>query len=66
MTLRSLEKKLKELKKKIAAIIVEPARGEDAPKDYLIALKSFANKIGAVLIFDEITAGSECVLEGCI
>jgi len=45
------------IEKEIAAIIVEPARGEDAPKDYLLSLKEYANEIGAVLIFDEITSG---------
>ncbi len=45
------------IEKEIAAIIVEPARGEEAPKDYLLSLKEFAKKIGAVLIFDEITSG---------
>ncbi len=45
------------IEKEIAAIIVEPARGEDAPKDYLVSLKEFAKDIGAVLIFDEITSG---------
>ena len=43
--------------KKIAAIVVEPARGEDAPKVYLESLKALAKDIGAVLIFDEITSG---------
>ena len=52
-----LKKKADGIEKEIAAIIVEPARGEDAPKDYLIALKDYAQEIGAVLIFDEITSG---------
>ncbi len=43
--------------KEIAAIIIEPARGEDAPKGFLLELKEYAKKIGAVLIFDEITTG---------
>jgi glutamate-1-semialdehyde aminotransferase len=42
---------------KVAAIVIEPARGEDAPKNYLKNLKELASKIGAVLIFDEITTG---------
>ena len=41
----------------IAAIIVEPARGEEAPQEYLVKLREIANEIGAVLIFDEITSG---------
>ena len=52
-----LKAKANGIEKEIAAIIVEPARGEDAPKDYLISLKAFAQEIGAVLIFDEITSG---------
>jgi len=41
----------------IAAIVIEPARGEDAPVDCLLRLKEIAAEIGAVLIFDEITSG---------
>jgi glutamate-1-semialdehyde 2,1-aminomutase len=52
-----LKSKTTGIEKEIAAIIVEPARGEDVPKDYLISLKEFAQEIGAVLIFDEITSG---------
>ncbi len=52
-----LKKKAAGIESQIAAIIVEPARGEDAPKDYLAALKEFSKYIGAVLIFDEITSG---------
>lgn len=52
-----LKAKANGIENKIAAIIVEPARGEDAPKDYLISLKAFAQEMGAVLIFDEITSG---------
>jgi len=40
----------------IAAIVIEPARGEDAPRNYLLELKDLAASIGAVLIFDEITS----------
>ncbi|MDG1892001.1 MAG: aminotransferase class III-fold pyridoxal phosphate-dependent enzyme [Verrucomicrobiota bacterium] len=42
---------------KIAAIMIEPARGEEATTDYLQALRDIASEIGAVLIFDEITSG---------
>jgi glutamate-1-semialdehyde aminotransferase len=41
----------------IAAIIVEPARGQDASISYLKELKELSQSIGAVLIFDEITSG---------
>ncbi len=41
----------------IAAIIIEPARGEEAPPGFLTHLREKASEIGAVLIFDEITSG---------
>ena len=53
----SLKSKIKGKEKEIAAVIIEPARGEDAPKEYLKYLREITNEIGAVLIFDEITSG---------
>ena len=53
----SLKETIKGTEKKIAAIVIEPARGEDAPSEYLQKLKEIASEIGAVLIFDEITSG---------
>ena len=53
----SLREKIRGKEKQIAAIIIEPARGEDAPVGYLKALRELATEIGAVLIFDEITSG---------
>ncbi len=53
----SLRNKVKGQESKIAAIIIEPARGEDAPIGYLKALRELSYEIGAVLIFDEITSG---------
>ena len=53
----SLREKIRGKEKQIAAIIIEPARGEDAPAGYLMALRELATEIGAVLIFDEITSG---------
>ena len=53
----TLKKKIAGKEKQIAAIIVEPARGEEASIDDLKRLKSIAEEIGAVLIFDEITSG---------
>ena len=43
--------------KNIAAIVIEPARGEEAPPGFLAHLREVASEIGAVLIFDEITSG---------
>ena len=55
--IESLREKVKGQENKIAAIIIEPARGEDAPTGYLKALRELATEIGAVLLFDEITSG---------
>jgi len=52
----SLRETIRGKEKSIAAIIIEPARGEDAPEEYLQALRDIASEIGAVLIFDEITS----------
>ena len=50
-------KNFKGLENKIAAIIIEPARGNEAPKKLLNKLKNISKDIGSVLIFDEITSG---------
>lgn len=55
--INDLNKKIKQNKKNIAAIIIEPARGNAVDKSYLLKLKKIARKIDAVLIFDEITSG---------
>jgi glutamate-1-semialdehyde aminotransferase len=56
-SIESLREKVKGREKTIAAIVIEPARGEDAPAGYLKDLRELAIEIGAVLIFDEITSG---------
>ena len=53
----SLREKVRGKETQIGAIIIEPARGEDAPAGYLKSLRELAAEIGAVLIFDEITSG---------
>jgi len=53
----SLKETIKGRESSIASIIIEPARGEEAPDEYLIKLRNLASEIGAVLIFDEITSG---------
>jgi glutamate-1-semialdehyde 2,1-aminomutase len=42
---------------KIAAVVVEPARGEEAPVETLEKIRTLCDRIGAVLIYDEITSG---------
>ncbi len=53
----SLRKQVAGQENEIAAIIIEPARGQEAPKGYLESLKNLSREFGAVLIFDEITSG---------
>lgn len=55
--IQNLSETIKGKEKQIAAIVVEPARGEEVSFDALKQLKDFAGEIGAVLIFDEITTG---------
>jgi glutamate-1-semialdehyde 2,1-aminomutase len=62
--IENLRSVIKGRETKIAAIVVEPARGEEAPKEYLNLLKEIAFEIGAVLIFDEITSGFRMVPGG--
>jgi len=55
--IQNLPATIKGKEKQIAAIVIEPARGEEVPPGALQQLKGFAKEIGAVLIFDEITTG---------
>ncbi len=55
--IESLRETIKGKEREIAAIIIEPARGEEAPDEYLKTLRDIATEIGAVLLFDEITSG---------
>lgn len=63
-SIESLREKVRGQESKIAAIIIEPARGEDAPAGYLKALRELASEIGAVLLFDEITSGYRMCVGG--
>lgn len=62
--LNSLEDLVKQFSNDIAAIIMEPRRGEEVQEGFLEGVRSIADKIGAVLIFDEITAGFRLCLGG--
>ncbi len=55
--IESLRETIRGQESEIAAIIIEPARGEEAPNDYLKTLREIASEIDTVLIFDEITSG---------
>ena len=52
-----LENIVSEHGNKIAAIIMEPERGEKPKKGFLEKVRKIAKSIDAVLIFDEITSG---------
>lgn len=47
-----------------AAIIMEPRRGEPVKEGFLEGVRKLADKIGAVLIFDEVTAGFRMTIGG--
>jgi glutamate-1-semialdehyde 2,1-aminomutase len=49
---------------RLAAIVMEPVRGSGPPHGFLDGVRSIAKRIGAVLIFDEITSGFRIVTGG--
>lgn len=51
------DKIIREHGKELGAIIMEPARGHDAPLEFLQHIRKIATEMGIVLIFDEITSG---------
>ena len=53
----SLKRKIIGNENNIAAIMIEPARGELASDAFLTELRQIADDLSAVLIFDEITSG---------
>ncbi len=62
--LPSLERLVDESPGEFAAIIMEPRRGEPVKEGFLEGVRRIANKIGAVLIFDEVTAGFRMCIGG--
>ena len=48
----------------IGAIVVEPVRHQEPENDFLKNIREIADEIGAVLIFDEITAGWRLTIGG--
>lgn len=49
---------------KLAAIVMEPIHGEQPTDDFLQKVRAIADRIGAVLVFDEITMGFRMTLGG--
>ncbi len=62
--LESLRKLAEENKDEIAAIIMEPRRGEEPAEGFLQGVRDIATKIGAALIFDEVTSGFRMCVGG--
>lgn len=55
--LHALENIVKKYGSKIGCIIMEPQRANNPKKGFLKGVRTIAHKIGAVLIFDEVTSG---------
>jgi glutamate-1-semialdehyde aminotransferase len=55
--LGELKKIVTENKGELAAIIMEPQRGEEPKPGFLESIREIASSINAVLIFDEVTSG---------
>jgi len=55
--LEELEQIIKNTKGELAAIVMEPIRSHNPEPGFLESVRKLANKIGAVLIFDEVSAG---------
>jgi glutamate-1-semialdehyde 2,1-aminomutase len=62
--INSLRETIRGKESQIAAIIIEPARGEEAPSEYLKTLRDISSEIGAVLIYDEITSAYRMCVGG--
>ena len=62
--LESLQKMMDEHQGEIAAIIMEPRRGEPVKEGFLEGVRDIATKNGSVLIFDEVTAGFRLCVGG--
>ena len=62
--LSSLQHLTEEYPNEFAAIIMEPMRSEPVEKHFLEGVREIACKIGAVLIFDEITSGFRLCIGG--
>lgn len=50
--------------KDIGVIVIEPMRNHEPKNDFLLKVKKIADKIGAVLIFDEVSSGWRFTIGG--
>lgn len=63
-TIDELEKIVSENDGKIAAIIMEPVHTDEPKNNFLQKVRVIADRIGAVLVFDEITVGFKLTMGG--
>ncbi len=62
--IEELERIVEEYDGKLAAIIMEPVHTTEPKDDFLEKVRAIADRIGAVLVFDEITVGFKLALGG--
>jgi glutamate-1-semialdehyde 2,1-aminomutase len=62
--IEELEKIVSDTGGKLGAIIMEPVHGEEPKNNFLQKVRAIADRIGAVLVFDEITIGWKMALGG--
>lgn len=62
--IEELEKIVRENEGKIAAIIMEPVHTDEPKNSFLQKVRAVADRIGAVLVFDEITVGWKLAFGG--
>ena len=62
--IQSLENIVDQYQNEIGTIIMEPRRGEEPTPGFLESVRKIASRIGAVLIFDEITSGFRMCIGG--
>ena len=55
--IESLEQLVSQYRNQIGVIYMEPQRGNEPKDDFLKEVRKIANRIGAVLVFDEVTSG---------
>ncbi|MCC6290748.1 aminotransferase class III-fold pyridoxal phosphate-dependent enzyme [Candidatus Nomurabacteria bacterium] len=63
-SIEELEKIVAEQGRRLAAIVMEPMKGEEPKNHFLHQVRDLADKVGAVLIFDEITIGFKMTYGG--
>lgn len=62
--LSELERIVAEHGSELAAVVIEPQRGDDPAPGFLEGVRALASETGAVLVFDEVTTGFRFVTGG--